>query len=54
LEDFEKPGLREAEKLANGDNSDSDDDGTPKREKMDIDEPETTGRSTRGAPTRFT
>lgn len=51
LESFEKPGPRESEKLANGDNSDSDNDGTPKRDKMDIDEPETTGRSTRGTYT---
>lgn len=51
LDSFEKPGPRESEKLANGDNSDSENDGTPKREKMDLDEPETTGRSTRGTYT---
>jgi len=50
LENFERPGLKETEKLANGNGSDSDEDEkTPKQDKAEADEPEsTTGRSTRG------
>lgn len=44
-------GSRETERLRNGDSDDSDEDGdvkrTPKEDKMDVDEPGSTGRATR-------
>ncbi|KAF2153151.1 hypothetical protein K461DRAFT_320851 [Myriangium duriaei CBS 260.36] len=49
LDTFERPGNRETEKLANGDDSDVDEDSsTPKAEKTEVDDTVTTGRSSRG------
>jgi hypothetical protein len=49
VDNFFPPSSRETERLRNGgeDSEDDDDEGTPKDEKMDVDEPGSLGRSTR-------
>lgn len=51
LENYYRPVSREAESLANGrdsDESDEEREKTPNEERMDVDEPGSTGRITRG------
>lgn len=60
VENYFRPASREAERLRNGDDDSEDEDSdgdtkrTPKSDRMDVDEPGSTGRVTRGKATSFT
>ena len=58
VENYFRPASREAERLRNGDedSEESDEDGehkTPRGDKMDVDDPGSTGRVTRGIQADF-